>query len=375
MKKVLYGVLSIFIVAVIAFVSCFFAIPNFNVWVKDKIFSGSTVTPPDEEQGNGESGVIIGDGESNGLKLARARIAPEAYAENGIETTAVDAYVLTAEFENPNTTYQQVAFKTYYVDGTTETVKPSYPDSITVSIEEYINVAQSDNDSMTATVSVKKAFDKQIIVEAYSVAHPETRITSTFDYVCSGVGFLVAQSGTNKAYTVDGNLKLNIGNGVTNPFGGGTLMPDTDNCVTIYFQISGYFMLTSMEFKGYSMPEYVTRTFSYSKEDNAFIIDEPLTVRSILMQFYNEDCGKTKEEFWQDLGNVILSSDSPEDLNGFDILIYNTEVHRVYQGVDYGNDFVPFEEVPNSCHIDLYDYSAFETTSGLQWNGDNGYIF
>lgn len=161
MKKVLYGVLSIFIVAVIAFVSCFFALPNFNGWVKDKIFSGTAIEQSDEDV---DGSVVIGNGESEGLMLMRTFIEPEEYADYGIDTQAENATLITATFTPAATTDKRV---TWTVSGGNGKV----------------TVTPVSGNPLQATVTVTGRFNTGATVTCTSWANSAVKATATVDYV------------------------------------------------------------------------------------------------------------------------------------------------------------------------------------------------
>ena len=72
-------------------------------WQKGNI----VFNPVEQEQPNDEEddgGAVINEGESNGIKLMSAKIAPENYADYGISPMAETAYQLTATITPENAT-------------------------------------------------------------------------------------------------------------------------------------------------------------------------------------------------------------------------------------------------------------------------------
>ena len=75
--------------------------------------------PIEQEQPNDEEddgGAVIEEGESNGIKLMSAKIAPENYDEYGISPMAETAYQLTATIQPADATDKTVDWSVSFVN-------------------------------------------------------------------------------------------------------------------------------------------------------------------------------------------------------------------------------------------------------------------
>lgn len=116
------------------------------------------------ELSNSSGGAIIKDGESYGISLMSARIAPEDYATYGISTQAESAQTITATIKPAATTNKAV---TWAVTGGNDKV----------------TVTPVTGNPLQATFVVSGAFSTQATITCTSQANSSLKATITVDYV------------------------------------------------------------------------------------------------------------------------------------------------------------------------------------------------
>lgn len=198
-KSTLRGIFAFVVSGVIAAGVCclgFASRDTSGKWFKNfKNISGWHWSEPEhkvtvDDEFNG--GAVITDGESNGIRVARARIAPEDFASYGISPQAESAYTLTATVSPASADDTRVEWTVTCIDGS-------------LNASEYISL---NANGLTATVTCLKEFNKQFVVTVRSVDNPEATATCTLDYVqkITGVNVtmpqLTSQTG-NITYTVE----------------------------------------------------------------------------------------------------------------------------------------------------------------------------
>lgn len=135
---------------------------------------------PDTEQNQPETsddngGAVINERASNGIKLMSARIAPTAYAANGISPQADSAYTLTATITPADANNKAVDWSIAWVNSNS-----AYASGKTVT--NYVTVTPTSDGALTANVECKQAFGEQIKVTATSRDNPAMKAECMVDY-------------------------------------------------------------------------------------------------------------------------------------------------------------------------------------------------
>ena len=159
-------------------------------------------TPPEQEEG----GAIITEGESHGMKLMSALIAPEDYDEYGISPMAETAYQLTATITPDNATNKAVDWTVEWVSshsgGTSESKVTE--DAVT----DYVTVTPATDGALSATVECLQAFDTQVCVTVTSRDNTSVTANATVDYtqklsaVKATFGSTVLTDGMTKSFNL-----------------------------------------------------------------------------------------------------------------------------------------------------------------------------
>ena len=139
-------------------------------------FDKTEQTTPDNQPDNEQSGSIIGDSESNGIRLMSVEIPQSAYGDYGISPMSVEtAYTITATFEPENTTETEL---NWTLEWGSET--GSWGNESKGTVTDYIGLSANE---LTATVTLKKAFGTQVILKVTSKKYPDVNASVTIDYV------------------------------------------------------------------------------------------------------------------------------------------------------------------------------------------------
>lgn len=199
------SVISFILCAVIAFISCYFAIPDFNAWVKGKITDTGLGGNTDDDKVNGDApdkpidgdinengGTVIDKVENNGISLLSAKLPRVAYAANGIDPQADSAYTLTAVVGPADASDKTVVWSIAWKNS-----ESAFASGKTVT--DYVTITPTADGALTARAVCKQAFGEQIIITVKpSKGDSTVRANCTVDYVQKFLGL---------------NLKTNFNNG------------------------------------------------------------------------------------------------------------------------------------------------------------------
>ncbi len=165
------GFLAVLLVLVIAGTAALVGVlsDGFKNWDKFKTNEEQTEETADD------GGAVINEGESNGVKVMSAKIAPENYAANGISPMAETAYQLTA-----TVTPQEATEKA--VDWSVAFVNPSSEWATGKTVTEYVTVTPTADGALTANVECLQAFGEQIKVTVTSRSDESKTASCTVDY-------------------------------------------------------------------------------------------------------------------------------------------------------------------------------------------------
>ena len=193
-NKVWTGILAVLLVLVIAGAAALVGVlsDGFKNWDKFK---------PDEEQTQ-EGGAVISEGESNGIKLMSAKIAPENYDEYGISPMAETAYQLTATITPANATNKAVDWTIAFVNAESEWATGK-------TVTDYVTVTPTADGALTANVECLQAFGEQVRVTVTSRDNTAVKANATVDYteklssVKAMFGSTVLSNGMTKSFDLD----------------------------------------------------------------------------------------------------------------------------------------------------------------------------
>lgn len=180
-------------------------------WQKGNI----VFNPVEQEQPNDEEddgGAVINEGESNGIKLMSAKIAPENYADYGISPMAETAYQLTATITPANATNKAVDWTVTWVggrehDGGSSEGSSDWSEGKTVT--DYVTVTPTSDGALTANVECLQAFGTQVRVTVTSRDNTSVKANATVDYteklsaVKATFGSTVLTNGMTKSFDLD----------------------------------------------------------------------------------------------------------------------------------------------------------------------------
>ena len=135
----------------------------------------SMLETPEQEQ-SASGGMVIGEGESNGVALMSAEISPADYSANDVSPLAETAYTLTATLSPANAANK-------VLDWSVEFVNPDASWARNKTVTDYVTVTPTSDGALTATVECKKAFGEQIKVIAAVRETPSVKAECLVDYM------------------------------------------------------------------------------------------------------------------------------------------------------------------------------------------------
>lgn len=168
------GFLAVLLVLVIAGTAALVGVlsDGFKNW--DKFKADEEQTEQQEETAD-NGGAIIGEGESNGIKMMSAKIAVADYDEYGISPMAETAYQLTATIQPADATDKTVDWSVSFVN-------PSSAWASGKTVTDYVTVTPTSDGALTANVENLQAFGEQIKVTVTSRDNAEATAECVIDY-------------------------------------------------------------------------------------------------------------------------------------------------------------------------------------------------
>lgn len=127
-------------------------------------------------------GLVIGDGEGNGIKLTAVKLMSSEYEDYGVSALAESAYTLTATVYPEDASNKALDWIVSFVD-------PSASWAVGKTVTDYVTVTPTSDGALTATVENLQAFGEQIQVKATSRDNPEAYATCTVDYLQRTMGY------------------------------------------------------------------------------------------------------------------------------------------------------------------------------------------
>lgn len=145
----------------------------FNSWGKGT----EQEQPADEEQGEEQEqgGMLVEEGDSNGISLMSAEIPVEDFAANGISPMAETAYTLTATITPDNADDKAVDWSVAFVNPESEWATGK-------TVTDYVTVTPTSDGALTANVECLQAFGEQISVTVTSRDNESATANCTVDY-------------------------------------------------------------------------------------------------------------------------------------------------------------------------------------------------
>lgn len=132
---------------------------------------------------NAEAGVFTlpEETEQNGISLSSVQIKREAYEDYGISPIAENAYTVTATAKNGNGEDAIDAYQLF-------DFALSWSRASSYNVEEYIQLTTTDR---TATLSLLKGFNVEIVLKATSRINPEKSANISCNYVRRPTGYTI----------------------------------------------------------------------------------------------------------------------------------------------------------------------------------------
>lgn len=116
------------------------------------------------------------DTEKDNISLASYSIASSDFAAYGISPQALEAKVITVDFEPVNTTNKRIGWSCHWKNAQSEWASGK-------NINDYVDFVPASNFGASATLAVKQPFGEPVVVTATSRANSALTSSSQFEYV------------------------------------------------------------------------------------------------------------------------------------------------------------------------------------------------
>ena len=143
----------------------------------------------DEPEAEPKDGAVISETAEHGVSLMSAKIAPAAYAANGVSALADTAYTLTASVEPNYAGEKTFDWSIKFEDGSSSWANGK-------SVTDYVTVTPASDGADTATVECRQAFGERILVTCTSRDYTGLSATCTVDYAQRITGMDVMLEGS-----------------------------------------------------------------------------------------------------------------------------------------------------------------------------------
>ena len=322
---------------------------GFKDWSFSKFVDKTQPNAPLETDNNGGA-VISDDGESNGISLMSARVAPEEYADYGIDTQSVDSvFNLSVTYVPENTTFQQTTYSIAFKNPNSDWAKGK-------NVTDYATIMQSSEGSKDAQLTVQQSFSEQIIVTARSERNSDIYAKITVDYVCEYfVGWL---GGYHPS--VDDGLFFDAEKSY---FSYGTIAPEMAGNLSIIFRFDDFF-INYMKSYGFE----VQKTYEIPFDEDIANSDSDIISFIELVRVvggYNKLSPERKSAYDIAIGNFY-----GDFIDGdYAYCRYDFKFNRIYDGVNYGT-----VEVDDYADMEFIDYSKYFEVKATNMTPNNGSI-
>lgn len=223
-KTTLYSIIAIVVAVALTIIlavgSSGFTNWNVKTWFKgdgqNSVQPADPNTPSDiAEDSQFSGGMLVSDGEENGISILSAKLPRAAYAANGISTQADSAYLLTVNVYPDTATNKEMDWSVAWIDANSGFAKGK-------SVSDYVTVSPTSDGALTANITCKQPFGSQIKVNVVSRDNPDATAQCTLDYsqkvqsVSLKFGDLVANLGGTTEVKFNINPNGNGPGGATN---------------------------------------------------------------------------------------------------------------------------------------------------------------
>lgn len=146
-------------------------------------------TPADDETDEEQGGMLVEEGDSNGIALMSAKIAAADYDEYGVSPMAETAYTVTATVSGTEGADTSLDWSVVFVD-------PEDSWATGKNVTDYVTVTPTADGALTANVECLQAFGARIKVVAASRLSPSVKGEVFVDYArrVSDVSYQLAES-------------------------------------------------------------------------------------------------------------------------------------------------------------------------------------
>ena len=182
--KVCTTIVSLLLVAAIILTGCAFGLG----WVQlakttvtdvDQVQDDTDDTNNEETTEDDNGGMVVGEGEEDGIALTMAKLSADEYAAYGVSTLAESAYTVTATITPSTAATSSLSWSLAWADGGSG----SWSSGKTVT--NYVTVS---GNGLTATLSCLQEFGEQIILTCASTEGFMASATCTVDYLQKALG-------------------------------------------------------------------------------------------------------------------------------------------------------------------------------------------
>ncbi|MDE7162791.1 MAG: hypothetical protein K2O44_01770 [Clostridia bacterium] len=303
-----------------------------------------------EETGTKTSNAVISEGESNGIALLSEYIPVEAYSDYGIAQLAADSYYyLSVEYTPANTTYQETDINIDFKNPAS-----SWASGKKIGNYAYVN---HEEGSTNATLCIVKGFEEQIIVTARSQRVPELYATATVDWVHTGISTAFC-SGVDD---IDTDYELDVLS-----WYGGTVAPDSENCIEFRFEAPGFASFMSSKGYSYSSSDQTSPSDTYSifiSYDENLIGQGIFNARQVVIGLIGDSYADDRSGSWSAASEFFLHGQKPEQMNGYSWITVRVYLHsRFTRDYDDGSGYTIEIGVyeTDSYDLEFEDWSGFE---------------
>ncbi len=201
----------------------------------------STLENPEQNYTANGGGVIIGEGENNGVSLMSVEIPVEDFAANGVSPMAETAYQLTATITPDNASDKTVDWSVAFVNPASEWATGK-------TVTDYVTVTPTSDGALTANVECLQAFGEQVIVTVTSRENDDISANCTVDYRkrLEDIAFYFGNSNGSKD------------------------VPFTTDSESVTIDSDQTFLLVEPEYSAYTIDDTFDFTFGMKIEDDAF---------------------------------------------------------------------------------------------------------
>ncbi len=324
------------------------------------------------------------------IKLMSAKIAPTAYAENGISPQAESAYTLTATVEPANAFNKKVDWSIKW------NASGAWCEGKTVT--DYATITPASDGALTANLSCLAPFGNQIIVECMSRDNASAKATCTVDYQKKVSGLNVTFKGAEVSelqFSRDYRARSFVsGRGFSNVVTDGLTF--TENTAAFYVELEEGVGTISAKVNSVSMtvahPSVLFERRSSTKYNNYAVDDSNISTKYLVGSssgrlyidgvsgFYNDSVSVNASGKYVFDYNFLCNKDSFWSLLSLDRATigdsYTSEILRHHDGVGRSYpDILLLVSVSGDNFSYGYNQYNFKSVDGYDdWGTELGYV-